>query len=252
MTAWWTTLYDDLLADVLLERADPAETARTVEFLRERLRLAPGARVLDQCCGTGSLAVPLALLGFDVCAVDQAQAYVERGRQRAAQAGVAVEFHAADAFAFEARPRCDAAFNWWTSFGYAPDDATNARMLLRAAASLEPGGRFALDVPNLPGVLRSFRPSVETRRALPEGEVTLLRESRFEVASAMMHKVWSYTLPGGRKVRHESQVKHYLPSQLADLLAACGFCEVELLGDLSGRPIGLDSPRCIALARRAP
>jgi 16S rRNA G1207 methylase RsmC len=57
---WWTELYDDHLADVLLEPSSPAEVDATLGFLVERLHLTPRARVFDQCCGTGRLSVPLA------------------------------------------------------------------------------------------------------------------------------------------------------------------------------------------------
>ena len=187
---------------MLLERADDGEVGQTLDFLVRELSLKAGARVLDQCCGTGSLSVPLAQRGFNVVAVDQADAYVQRGRTRANAARVNVEWHTADAFTFVATPPCDAVFNWWTSFGYADDDAGNQRMLQRAFESLVPGGAFALDVPNLPGVLRHFQPGVVTHRETPQGRVMLVRESRFDVLTAVMHKTWTYVLPSGLSLIH--------------------------------------------------
>ena len=58
--SWWSALYDDVLADVLLERADEAEVDRTLTFLVDMLELRPADLVFDQCSGIGSLAVPLA------------------------------------------------------------------------------------------------------------------------------------------------------------------------------------------------
>lgn len=245
--SWWEGLYDELLADVLLEREDDA---REVGFLMAHLDLEAGARVFDQCCGVGSLAIPLAARGCDVVGVDQAAAYVERGRARAREAGLEVALHAGDARAFVTDPPCDAAFNWWTSFGYSADDADNARMLERAFESLRPGGRFALDTMNLPGVLRGFQPGVVTRRDTPRGEVTLVRETRLDLGAGMMRKTWTYFLPDGERVRHESAVRLLMPHTIAELLREAGFEEVTLLGSTDGEPLGVDSPRCIALARR--
>src|SRR5947199_7888222 len=53
-------------------------------------------RAIDLGCGTGSNAVWLAQQGFDATGVDIAPRAIERGRQRAAAAGVAVNFLAAD------------------------------------------------------------------------------------------------------------------------------------------------------------
>jgi SAM-dependent methyltransferase len=250
MTSWWAELYDDLLADVLLVRADDADTTRTVAYLTEQLRLTPGCRVFDQCCGIGSLSVPLAQAGFEVVGVDQAAAYIERGRGDACRAGVSVELHTGDAFDFVARPACRGVLNWWTSFGYALDDATNARMLARAFESLEPGGRLALDYMNVPGVLRAFAPRVVTTRDTSRGRVTLVRESRLDTARGTLHKLWQYTLPDGRVVEHSSTVRLYLPHGVADLLRGVGFENVEIHGDVDASPLELDSRRCILLATR--
>ena len=75
---WWADLYDDALANVLLERTDATATARTIAFLRRVLAVEPGDRVLDQCCGIGSLAIPFAREGFELLGVDQAAGYIRR------------------------------------------------------------------------------------------------------------------------------------------------------------------------------
>jgi SAM-dependent methyltransferase len=248
--AWWETLYDEHCADVLLERDDPAEVERTVAFLIDALALDPGGRVFDQCCGIGSLAVPLAARGLEVIAVDQCEAYIARARRDAAARGVTVALHVADAFAFVPDRPCDAAFNWWTSFGYATDDRDNARMLSRAFEALRPGGRFALDVPNLAGVLRGFQPHVVTRRRTPRGEVLLVRESTVDLAAGALDKRWTYVLPDGRRVEHRSRLRLHLPHTIAELAAGVGFTDVTLLGGVDGAPLALDSGRCLLVATR--
>src|SRR5207245_5435086 len=118
-----------------------------------------------------------------VVGVDQCAPYIARARREAAATGLTVELAVRDAFEFVPRPPCAAAFNWWTSFGYLPDDRQNARMLARAFDALAPGGRFALDFFNLPGVLRDFQPQMVTRRATPACEIVLLRESAIDAAA---------------------------------------------------------------------
>lgn len=250
MSSWWEALYDHLLADVLLVRDDPADTDRTLRYLTEQLRLTPGCRVFDQCCGIASLAIPLARAGHQVVGVDQAGIYIERGRADAARAGVAVELHTGDAFEFVPSAPVRGVFNWWTSFGYALDDAQNARMLARAFEALEPGGRFALDVMNLPGVLRAFAPTVVTERDTPAGRVRLVRESRLDLALGAMHKRWTYHLPDGRTVEHDSTVRLHLPHTIAELMRGVGFTDLVLHGELDGSPLTLDSRRCILIATR--
>ena len=42
----------------------------------------------------------------------------------------------------------------------------------------------------------------------------------------------------------------YLPHEIVGLLRRCGFGDVELLGSIEGEAFGLDTPRCIAVARK--
>lgn len=243
--------YDDHLADMLLERSDPAEVDLTLDLVVERLDLLPGDRVFDQCCGIGSLAVPLAGRGFEVVGWDLSAAYIERARSRARSAGVRVELYAADALEFVPRSPCAGGFNWWTSFGYVGNEDASLQMMARAREALAPGGRYLVDFVNVPFFLARFEPTVVSRRSGPEGETVLLREHRVDVKRGVLAKRWTYFLPGGGRVEHASEVRLYQPWELASALEQVGFVAVELLGGLDGRPLEIDSPRCVLVARRA-
>ena len=78
-------VYDWLTPEALLEpEGSVAAFAMVVD------ELSAGARVLDCACGTGTLAVGLALQGFDVVASDASRAMVERMRALATERGVDV------------------------------------------------------------------------------------------------------------------------------------------------------------------
>lgn len=241
MTHWWPELYDDLLADVLLENTSEVED--TLRFLVEQLRLRPGARVFDQCAGTGRLSIPLAKWGADVIGVEQAARYVERAR--AAAQDLPARFEVGDAFEYVPDPPCHAAINWWTSFGYLPDDDANVRMLSRAFEALAPGGRFAIDYPNIANLYAVFRPHEITRR----GEITMLRESRLDLAGGLLHKRWTF-ITDKQRVERTSMLRLYTPDRLAAMLASVGFVELQLFGGLDGAPLALDRPRCIVVGAR--
>jgi precorrin-6B methylase 2 len=248
---WWTELYDDLLADVLLVRTNRGELEQTIAFLIEKLALRPNDRVFDQCFGVGSLAIELAARGMVVSGVEQAARYVERALEDAKKRSLSpaqLDLVAGDARAHV--PKGDSvrgAFNWWTSFGYSEDDADNARMIERAFESLEPGGHFLLDTMNLAGVLRSFQEEVTTRR----GGLTLVRRTKVDLARGVMTKRWSYVLPDGNLVeKPDSVVRLYLPHTLVKMLETVGFEAVEIYGDIDGHAFRIDSPRCILRGRK--
>lgn len=246
---WWQSLYDDVVAEVFLVRRDPDELQATVAFLRDHLGLDAGKTLFDQCCGIGSLAVPLARAGIRIVGVDQCASYIARARGEANQSGLPCDFHHADAFTFVPNQPMDAAVNWGTSFGNA-DDERNREMLLRAFQTLRPGGRFALDYQHVPRVLRTFQPCL-LHRLTREGEETIiLRESELDLPQGTLRQRWMLLFSDGRRLLRQSVVRLYLPAELAAMVRACGFEEITFHGGVRGEALSLDSPRCILVARR--
>jgi SAM-dependent methyltransferase len=78
-------VYDWLVPEPLLS---PEGSASAFDVVLDELPA--GARVLDCACGTGTLAVGLALRGFEVTASDASEGMVERTRALAARHGVQV------------------------------------------------------------------------------------------------------------------------------------------------------------------
>jgi ubiquinone/menaquinone biosynthesis C-methylase UbiE len=79
---------------------DPAVREAWTNLLRRYLPPAP-AKILDAGCGTGSLSVVIAELGYQVTGFDLAPEMITLAKAKAAQAGVAVRFQVMDA----ARPQ---------------------------------------------------------------------------------------------------------------------------------------------------
>lgn len=249
---WWVPLYDDLLAESLLVR--DGDESETLAFLEDELllgRRAKPARIFDQCCGIGSLAIPLALRGHNVLGVDQAEGYIERARITARHAGSSASFVAADAFEFVAQPACDAAFNWWTSYGYAGSEARNHRMLRRAYESLVPGGRFALDVPNLAGVLRHFDEDRTDRRETPLGTIEMRRESRVDLEAGRLLKRWTFQVDGTVRANRNTSLALAMPHDHMAALRSVGFEIAAAYASTTRDPITIDSRRCILVAEKS-
>jgi precorrin-6B methylase 2 len=248
MNNWWGDLYDNLLADFLMDNRSQQEIDKSISFLTEKLDLKPGDRVYDQCCGTGTLSIPLADKGFEVHGVDQAVNYIDRAVSRAGTANVS--FAAGDAFEYVCKEKCDAGYNWWTSFGYTMDDEYNRQMLIRAAESLKPGGLFMLDTLNLSGVFRKFDREVVDRIKSQEGEVILIRDTSINWGKGAMLKKWTYFFPNGERRAYNSEVRLYLPHVLVEMMEKSGFKVLNIFGSEDGEDLDINSLRCIVLARR--
>jgi SAM-dependent methyltransferase len=107
----------------------------------DRMRLEPGARVLDIACGTGNVTIPLARRGAMVTGLDMMPRLLEEARARAAREGLPIRLD--QGFA-ETLPYPDGSFDVLVSmFGimFSPLPSTVASEMARV---LRPGGRLAL------------------------------------------------------------------------------------------------------------
>jgi SAM-dependent methyltransferase len=131
-------VYDFLVVEELLT---PEGGAASFDGL---VTLEPGARVLDCAAGTGTLAVGLALRGFDVVATDASEAMIARTRALAAQRGVELPAHVCTWEELRAEEPFDAVFCVGNSIPHAEGQAARRRALAAMASVLRPGGLFVV------------------------------------------------------------------------------------------------------------
>lgn len=155
-TIRWAALYDLLVGALTLGRE-----ARLRESTLDLAGLAEGERVLDACCGTGTLAIAAARRVGPTGAVhgiDAAPEMIERARHKAERAGARVEFRNAP---LESLPYPDASFDVVTislALHHLPDEL-RPRCLAELRRVLVPGGRLlAVDVDRPESALDWLRP----------------------------------------------------------------------------------------------
>lgn len=104
--------------------------------------------VVELAAGTGRIAVPLAVDGARVWALDLSPDMLGRLRERAAAAGVAdrVETAIGDLRDLPALPRTDRVLVPFRALLHLEDDAQRAALLARVRDALVPGGLLAFDV----------------------------------------------------------------------------------------------------------
>lgn len=277
--AWWQSFYDDTPFELYMVRSNEAELEESIAFLREKLHLTAGATIFDQCCGFGAMSIPLAERGFRMFGADLCKKYIvmakqavgskssspksaktssvktgsAKGKSRKTASSTAkleATFTVADAFDFVPRVACDAAFNWYTSFGYADEDEQNMKMVARAFAALKPGGHYALDFLNMPMIMQAFKTSMSTTLHSPQGDIVQTRKCSFDLYKGTMEQHWTWAMPDGKELTQDSTLRAYMPCDLVAMFKQVGFVDVQLFGGTDGSPLTADSGRCIVVARK--
>jgi SAM-dependent methyltransferase len=124
---WYVDFFDEDYLRVFLPSLPDERTAAEVNGVVAQLGLAPGARVLDLCCGHGRHAVALAQLGYRVTGLDLNLGFLRHAAGltgRPGDAGRHLGLVAADMRRLPfAGGAFDAVVNLFNAFGYLEDDA---------------------------------------------------------------------------------------------------------------------------------
>lgn len=220
-------------------------TAVEVAFLRAQLELFDGARILDVGCGTGRHSVALAEAGCDVTGVDISEKMLAVAGDRAAGAGVTVEWVRADAVTFQRSEAydaviclCEGAMCLLTD----ADDALerDARLVEMMFAALRPGGRLILNVLNGLRMIRCYG----------DDDVAA---GRFDPVNLLELSDAPQLLPAG-VAEPRVYERGYTPTEIRRVVTAAGFELQGVYGGTAGdwglRPPKLDEFELMVIARR--
>lgn len=253
---WWVSFFDERYRVSDLDCQPGRRTAEQIGCIRDILRGAGCAKVLDLCCGTGRHAVGLAAEGFEVTGVDLNPDYLELARQRAEREQVRVGFLKADMRRLEpvGGSTFDAVISLYTSFGFFPGTDGDQLVLAEIARVLRPSGTLVLDIINRDWLLRSFAASdfsAEQDRFVirdyddsPQG-ITLHEDSFMARDSTLRWTITRMTEPRGSIV---ADYRVYSVHEIISLLASAGFKPRAFLGGYDGSAFTIFSPRIIVVA----
>jgi len=221
-----------------------ADTPGELTSLLRKLRLRPGAHILDVPCGFGRHAVELARRGFCVIGVDISPELLAQARRTAAASGVTAEFRRGDMRRLAYRRRFDAVLNLFTSFGYF-GDAGDQKLLERFHQALRPGGWLALHLINRDWVLRNFQPAGRRRM----GGYLVAEKRSFDFDTSVLTCAWT-ARRGRRRWRGTTRLRLYSCHELVRMMGKAGFSVVRSFPGSHTAPARLDFRWLLLLGRR--
>jgi SAM-dependent methyltransferase len=244
---WPVAFFDDDYLTIYKPMFSEEMTEREVGFIESALVLPGGARVLDLACGFGRHANGMAKRGYRVTGLDFNQHYLDIAAAVAKEAGLPVDWKQGDMRELPFNEEFEAAYSYFTSFGYFSDEE-NERVIEGVARALEPGGRFLLDVMNREWILTHEAHRIWNQRedgSLLVEEVSLdLRSSR--VKSKQIHIAHER----GPRLEKEFDLRAYTCAELQALFRRHGLTTRHIWGGSDEREYSRDSRRLILLAAK--
>jgi ubiquinone/menaquinone biosynthesis C-methylase UbiE len=237
-----------------LEQGPPSQAR--IEFWC-RMAAQFGGPVLDLCCGTGLVAIPVAAMGLSVTGVDLAAPMLAHAQAKAERADVDTRWIEADARTLVLPRRFGFVIltgNAFQAFLTADDQRA---LLATVRRQLAPEGVFGFETRN---------PAGHDLRDEPEGpaeidyvdiagrRVRLSSSQRWDTVTQVMH--WTtyrrWADAGGSPRLRTSRIacRFTSPDDIEDLLDAAGFEIVAQYGDWNFAPFRASGERLVTLCRR--
>ena len=217
-----------------------------------------GSPVLDLGCGSGRVAVPLAVAGFEVHGIDASDALLAIAHGKARDKGVTVELRRADMRRLSTKVAFGLVLCSLDTFLHLESAEDQLDTLEAVYAALRPGGVFAVDL---------FHPVLE-RLAARDGVVRLQSTFSGPGGTEAIHLVaWEidpgtqtivathiYDLasPEGSLQRRTTtmRLRYVHRYEMEQALRATGFRQIELYGDPTLGPFEAASERMIFAATK--
>jgi len=151
--SWFESWFDTEWYHELYAHRSHEEADAFVLKLMAHLNLTKGSKLLDIACGKGRHAKSMHELGFEVTGIDLSANSIKEAKQ-SEKDGLTFAVH--DMREVFARNEYDAAFNYFTSFGYFETEKDNIRAAQAFAESLKPNALLIIDYVNKAHALRNM------------------------------------------------------------------------------------------------
>jgi 2-polyprenyl-3-methyl-5-hydroxy-6-metoxy-1,4-benzoquinol methylase len=199
------------------------------DFIEEEIRHNKQARILDVGCGTGRHSIELTRRGYSVTGVDLSESMLQRAREKALEAGLAIDFQRHDARDLPFDGGFDLVIMLCEGgFPLMETDEMNYQILQSAARALNPGGKLIFTTLN--GLFPLFH-SVKDflAQASGEGNATYDQHS-FDLMTFREHNVTTIEDDSGNERELVCNERYYVPSEITWLLKSLGFQEIGIYG----------------------
>jgi ubiquinone/menaquinone biosynthesis C-methylase UbiE len=177
------------------------------------------SRILEVCCGTGTLSRMLAKEGFHVVGVDLSSAMIKEAKRIAKQENTVIRYEKCDACAMSLNETFDAAFSFFDSLNYLANADQCKQAIVKTANHLRHGGCFVFDV----NTAYAFEQNMfDQRDKRKDAAVAYDWKSDYDRATKICRVTMHFWADGKAFIEEHFQRAHSL-QELEEWMKAAGF-----------------------------
>lgn len=198
-----------------------------LQFYKKWLPKNKEAKILELCCGTGRLTVPIAKAGYNICGVDYTSSMLEQAKVKASEAGLEINFIEADIRSLNLQEKFDFIFIPFNSIHHLYKNEDLFKALNGVKNHLKEGGLFLLDCfnPNIQYIVEGEKEQSKIAEYTTEdGRAVLIKQTmRYESATQINRIEWHYFINGEFHSIQNLDMRLFFPQELDSYLEGAGF-----------------------------
>lgn len=198
-----------------------------LEFYLRWLPKNKNARILELCCGTGRLTLPIAAAGYSISGVDYTPSMLAQAKTKASEAGLEIEFIEADIRTLALPEQYDLIFIPFNSIHHLYHNEDLFQAFAAVKKHLKVGGLFLLDCfnPNLQFMVdaeKGLRKIADYSTS--DGRHIEIQETmHYDRRTQINHIKWHYSINGQFDSIQNLDMRLFFPQELDAYLKWNGF-----------------------------
>ncbi len=203
-------------------------------FYKKWLPSHKDAKILELCCGTGRLTLPIAKEGYTICGVDYTPSMLERAKEKTAEEGLAIEFIEADMRTLNLPEKFDLILIPFNSIHHLYTNEGLFQALKVVADHLKEGGTFLLDCfnPNIQYLVEAEKEQQKIAEyTTSDGREVLIKQTmHYEKATQINRIEWHHFINGEFHSIQNLDMRLFFPQELDSYLDWAGFNVIHKFG----------------------
>jgi len=247
------TMEEDYQVGQLIYQGDIYDGLNTdmadLPFYSRWLSKRENGNILELCCGTGRLTLPLAKEGFTITGVDISETMLHQAKQKAAEMDTPVRFIQADIRSFELPDLYDIIFIPFNSIHHLYTNRDFFDALIRVRKHLKKDGLFLFDCFN-PGIryivqAEGHQQTIADYSTRDGRKVVIKQTMSYESATQVNRIKWHYYINGEFDSVQNMDMRMFYPQELDAYLAFYGFRVLHKFGGFGEEPFEDESDKQI-------
>lgn len=198
-----------------------------LQFYKKWLPKNKEAKILELCCGTGRLTVPIAKAGYNICGVDYTSSMLEQAKVKASEAGLEINFIEADIRSLNLQEKFDFIFIPFNSIHHLYKNEDLFKAFNGVKNHLKEEGLFLLDCfnPNIQYIVEGEKEQKKIAEyTTKDGRAVLIKQTmRYESATQINRIEWHYFINGEFHSIQNLDMRLFFPQELDSYLEGAGF-----------------------------